>query len=194
MEIVTIVIWVVICYALGCVTAGYYWVRIRTSRDLREEGSCSVGARNAGRLIGPSGFVIVLLWDFLKGVLAVSGARYLNLGEFAVAASILAVVSGHIWPAQLGFRGGKGIATSLGALLVLNPIIIGLQALVCIPIYAISRSLTLGGLAAFAISPTLFWIFGMGFLEIITGVLLAGIVLYTHWENLSHRLKGLFAR
>jgi len=105
-------------YSLGCLTTGYYLVRTRTGQDLRALGSGSVGARNVGRLLGWRGFVLTVLGDFCKGALAVWAARHFTTDDRLVLLAMLAVVAGHVWPAQLHFQGGKGMATTLGALLV----------------------------------------------------------------------------
>ncbi|HZO83868.1 MAG TPA: glycerol-3-phosphate acyltransferase, partial [Verrucomicrobiae bacterium] len=102
---------VAVCYLLGSFTSGYYWVRWRTGQDIRLIGSGNVGARNVGRVLGPTAFCITLLMDVAKGVIAVGMANYAGLGSDAVVACILAVVAGHNWPAQLRFHGGKGVAT-----------------------------------------------------------------------------------
>ena len=72
------------CYCLGCFTSGYYWVRWRTGEDVRQLGSGSVGARNVGRVLGGSGFIVVLLLDFTKGALAVWLATKLGVVPEAV--------------------------------------------------------------------------------------------------------------
>src|SRR5882672_2223099 len=105
-------------YILGCFTTGYYYVRLRTEQDIRELGSGSVGARNVGRILGWKGFFVTLLGDFAKGALAVWAAQHFTPDSRLVALALMAVVAGHVWPVQLRFHGGKGIATSLGALLV----------------------------------------------------------------------------
>src|SRR3954469_8929336 len=89
------------CYAIGCCTAGYYWVRWRTGLDLRFQGSGNIGARNVGRLVGPSGFAVTLATDGLKGAPAVKLAVYFGASPEILVASILAVVIGHNWPMQL---------------------------------------------------------------------------------------------
>ncbi len=102
-------------YVLGCFATGYYLVRARTGRDLREIESGNVGARNVGRVLGKSGFTLTVLGDLSKGALAVwFAAEFANHNRLAMALATLAVVVGHIWPAQLHFRGGKGVATSFG--------------------------------------------------------------------------------
>src|SRR5690349_12036601 len=100
---------VLICYVLGSFTSGYYWVRWRTGQDIRLLGSGNVGAKNVGRLLGPTGFCITLLMDVAKGAIAVGVGIYAGLGSDAIVACILAVVAGHNWPAQLRFQGGKGV-------------------------------------------------------------------------------------
>src|SRR6478735_3616304 len=83
-------------YALGCFTTGYYLVRARTGRDIRDVESGSIGARNVGRLLGKVGFVITLLGDFGKGALAVWAARHLTGSELLAIIAMVFVVVGHI--------------------------------------------------------------------------------------------------
>jgi glycerol-3-phosphate acyltransferase PlsY len=99
-------------YALGCFSTGYYLVRNRTGMDIRELGSGSTGARNAGRVLGRQGFWLTMGGDMVKGGLTVWLTLALT-GNYRLALlALLAVVAGHVWPAQLGFRGGKGVSTA----------------------------------------------------------------------------------
>ena len=107
-------------YLLGCFAIGYYLVRARTGKDIREIGSGSTGARNVGRVLGKPGFVLTAFGDLGKGALAVWSAREWTNNHHLAALAMLAVVAGHLWPAQLRFRGGKGVATSFGALLMFD--------------------------------------------------------------------------
>ncbi len=110
-------------YCLGCLNAAYYWVRASRRQDIRALGSGNGGARNAGRLFGARAFAIVFLLDAAKGVAAVALGLLAGGASLAPGLCALAVVAGHIWPAQLGWRGGKGVATASGAIvaLVLGP-------------------------------------------------------------------------
>src|SRR5262249_11112674 len=99
-----------LAYSLGCLCAGYYVVRWHAGADARRTGCASAGARNAGRVLGAGGFMLVLALDTLKGVAAVWVARAIGLSGLALGLAVVAVVVGHVLPAQLGFRGGKGIA------------------------------------------------------------------------------------
>ena len=172
-------------YLLGCVATGYYLVQIVAHRDIRAGGSGNVGARNVGRLLGAWGFTTVLLCDFGKGALAVWLARRFTGNEELSLLALLAVTAGHIWPAQLKFRGGKGVSTSLGALLVFDwrialtfAAVAGLTALLL-------RKITLGGLTAFAALPLM----ALAWREdpaTVSGLLvLAVLVLWAHRKNLE---------
>src|SRR5436190_9095910 len=143
---------ILVAYLLGCVATAYYIVRLRTGQDIRQLGSGNVGGRNAGRVLGRAGFVIVAVVDALKGLLAVLFARYLGVGEWTMALVMLAVLAGHIWPAQLGFRGGKGAATFIGALAGYNVMIALLTAGVFVLLFVILRNFTLDGVVALVLS------------------------------------------
>src|SRR5580692_10750016 len=94
-------------YALGCIVTGYYLVRMRTGLDVRAHGSGSVGATNVGRIVGPVGFGVTFLGDVCKGMTAVALPLWRSLPEWTLLACTLGVVLGHLFPLQLGFRGGK---------------------------------------------------------------------------------------
>lgn len=108
-------------YGIGTISTGYLLVHWRTGQDIRQVGSGATGARNAGRLLGRWGMAAVIFGDLLKGALPVAGARWLGLPDLVVTLTLLAVVAGHIWPPQLGFRGGKGLSTGLGGLIAISP-------------------------------------------------------------------------
>ncbi len=105
-------------YFLGCFSTGYYLVRARTGRDIRTIGTGSCGARNVSRELGSNGFAFTLAGDLAKGGVAVWLAQRLTGNDHVALLAVIAVTAGHVWPAQLGFRGGKGIATSLAGLLI----------------------------------------------------------------------------
>ncbi len=108
-------------YLLGGFCAAYYVVRLARSADIRTLGSGTAGARNAGRLLGAPGFLLTLLLDAAKGALAVWVTTRLVPGPWPASLALIAVVAGHVWPLQLGWRGGKGVATALGGLAVWIP-------------------------------------------------------------------------
>jgi len=111
---------VAIAYALGSVSTGYYLIKLRTGQDIRLLGSGSTGARNVSRTLGTLGFVATLVGDASKGAIAVGLATISGLDERGLIVVTVAVFAGHVWPAHLQFRGGKGLATVMGAVLVMD--------------------------------------------------------------------------
>jgi glycerol-3-phosphate acyltransferase PlsY len=182
----------VLCsYLLGCCTAGYYWVRWRTGQDVRQSGSGNLGARNVGRVLGPAAFVITFLIDFAKGALALAGASFFGLDPTATIACAVAVVAGHNWPAQLRFRGGKGIATSLGALLVYDPFLMLCLGAVFLPAFVLLRSFTMSGLLAFALGPLVARLTGQDYFAVTTVALLSVLALITHRKNIREEIARM---
>src|SRR5881397_1048412 len=182
---------IVVCYCLGCFTSGYYWVRWRTGLDIREHGSGTVGARNVGRLLGPTSFLVTLLLDFTKGALAVWLAMKTNTDPQATVVAMAAVVVGHTWPAQLRFQGGKGVATSLGAILAFDPLLALTLIVVFLPCFALLRNFTLGGLLAFVLTPLAAFFTGLGYVEVAAVSVLALIILVAHRKNIRQEIAGI---
>lgn len=144
---------IVIAYLLGGICTGYYLVRLKTGQDIRQTGSGGVGARNVGRLLGKPGFFITLIGDLLKGIVAVLLARKFHASELAVSLVLVAVIAGHIWPLLLQFRGGRGIATAIGAYSVFSPVLALALLGMTLLLMVFRRGFILSGLAAFLILP-----------------------------------------
>jgi glycerol-3-phosphate acyltransferase PlsY len=157
------VVLVLAAYLIGGVSPGYWLARIR-GVDIRDTGSSSTGATNAGRVLGKRGFYLVVFLDILKGLVVTVFVAHVLRGvpdawQFAVA---LAVVVGHIWPVWLGFRGGKGVATFYGAwcpLLCWHGLI---PAGICFALslilkYVFRRSFKNSWLAVQALYPVMIW-------------------------------------
>ena len=178
-------------YAIGSLSAGYYLVRLLKGLDIRQEGSGSTCARNVSRMLGTAGFVLTGFLDGLKGGGAVWLARTLASAEWVVAASILAVVCGHIWPIQLRFRGGKGIAPAIGALLIYDPLITLLSAIVFVLALVGLRNVTLGGLAAVVVFPVVAFGLVRPLEELVLTTALAVLILFAHRMNLREEFAGL---
>jgi acyl phosphate:glycerol-3-phosphate acyltransferase len=140
-------------YLIGCFSPGYLLVRRRTAHDIRDHGSGGTGARNVGRVLGRSGFAVVFAADCAKGALAVAGAALLGAGPAGLAATMVGVVLGHVFPAQLGFRGGKGASTALGALLVFDLAVAAAALALCALLFIVLRRATVCGIIVFALLP-----------------------------------------
>jgi len=180
--------WVLASYLLGCFTAGYYWVRWQTGKDIRQEGSGTVGARNVGRLLGPTGFALTLLVDFGKGALALGMACLLGLSPEATTGALFAVVLGHNFPFQLRFRGGKGLAVSLGALLVYDYFTLIVLVTLFLPLWLFTRSVTLSGMLAYSMAPLMVFLCSLGALETFAVSITSMLVVIAHRKNIREEL------
>jgi len=183
-------------YLLGCFNSGYYLVRFKAGQDIRTHASGGTGSRNVGRLLGAKGFVITFIGDAGKGALAVWLGGYLGLAQWQLLAVLLAVVVGHIFPVQLGFRGGKGFATLAGGLLLLLPYLLLAGFLLSVMFLSIVRRTTMAGLLGLACSPVL-----MAFDRSRQGQPVAGrelaiyaalvlLILYAHRSNIRDFLQS----
>jgi len=110
------IIALVVAYLVGSIPFGWIFVRIAKGQDIRKVGSGNIGATNVSRVLGKKGAIPVFLLDCLKGIAAVLLARHVFLvSEFVVVCSGLVVIAGHSFPLYIGFKGGRGVSTSLGA-------------------------------------------------------------------------------
>ena len=182
------VIVIILSYLLGGFSTGYFLVRFFKGEDVRNVGSRAVGATNVGRVLGKKGFLITFLGDALKGMIVSGSALYLNLNPWGVVLAILAVVVGHILPLQLDFRGGKGIATAVGALLILDYKLILVVSLFFVITIAITRLYTFSGLFAFALSPVVAFILGRPQTHVNGLVILVVFILIAHRKNIRELL------
>ncbi len=199
------IIMAVIAYLIGSVNFSVIISKKMAGFDVREKGSGNAGSTNVLRTVGKKAAIITLICDILKGVVSVLIALLVGLiaGESANSAIIveiaaLAVVIGHTFPVFFGFRGGKGVATSLGVILIVNWKI-GLICLVfALALMALTRMVSLGSISAsvlFAVL-TMFirdsYIGGIefDFSFIIFGILLAALVIFNHRSNLKRIING----
>lgn len=182
------------CYLIGSIPTGLLVSRRMGGVDLRKVGSGNIGATNAFRALGPTGGLLVLAGDGLKGFLAV------QLALFALAPGLLlpvvqvlfggAAIVGHNWSLFLGFKGGKGIATSLGVLLALSPEVAAMAALLWVAVVALTRYSSLASLAAAVAVPILMIVQGENPVYLVFGILAAAFALYRHQGNLQRLMKG----
>lgn len=172
-------------YFLGCAVSAYYVTKLKTGADVRDSGSGNAGATNAGRTLGRKWFVLIALVDILRGFLAQHLALAAGLSSAGLAAAGLLAVCGHLWPVQLGFRGGKGIAVGYGVLLAACPLAAALMWPVLAAGKILTRSTTIGGLAAFAAAPGLIAFLHGPAWSLWQSALLAVLILAAHRTNLA---------
>jgi acyl phosphate:glycerol-3-phosphate acyltransferase len=192
---------VAFAYLLGSVPSGWVVMKVYRNQDVRKLGSGNIGAANVFRAGGPGAFATTLVGDGLKGFIPVMLGILLGLGdqEIALAAIGLAAVLGHTWPIYLGFRGGKGVATSGGVLLALAPVALVIAGLSWFLVVRLTRLASLSSLIAVAVgfvSLIALHFAGwqawrpVGWSVIILGVALVGLVLYRHRSNIERLATG----
>ena len=176
-------------YLIGAIPVGFLVARAAGGFDIRGKGSGNIGATNVLRTLGPVPAVLTLLGDVVKGYLAVRVAEVLGPEPAWGAAGALLAVVGNCWPVFLRFRGGKGMATALGAFLALVPKAVLPAAVLFIAILAISRYVSLASVAAVLVLPV--GAFVLGYPRASTGAaaLAALVILWRHRENIR-RLAG----
>lgn len=143
---------VVLAYVAGSFPTGVLLARAR-GVDLRKVGSGNIGATNVGRALGKKTGRVVLLLDGLKGLLPVLAVRLALPGEDRwIAATAVAAVVGHLFPIWHGLRGGKGVATTAGAMLMAVPIAGALMAVTYVVLRKLTKRSSVGSLAGTAVA------------------------------------------
>jgi len=175
---------ILLSYMIGCISVGYYLTRFFADKDIRSCGSGSTGAMNVGRTLGKKGFIITVCCDFSKGMIALIIANILQLPIWAIMLSLLGVVIGHIYPAQLGFRGGKGIATAFGALFVFNWHLLVAITVVFLLCFVLSKKYMLSGILAIIVLPIMAVLKKHSIIEITGLMILVLIILFAHRANI----------
>ena len=204
-------------YLIGSVNLSIILSKLMGKGDIREQGSGNAGTTNTLRVLGIGPAALVLIFDICKaviaillakGIFAISGVEMfttpgdtatLNVTyELGILLAALGAILGHNYPIYYGFKGGKGIATSLGALLMIEWQI-GLVCLVFALVLMISsRMVSLGSICAAILYPVLVWIMGSAFgtsfkarmIYTIFAVLVAALAIYRHRTNITRLLNG----
>ncbi|MED2972327.1 glycerol-3-phosphate acyltransferase [Fictibacillus sp. B-59209] len=191
MGTIQLVLYLITCYFIGNIMTGYLVAKWLKGVDLRTEGTGNIGARNAGRVIGPWGFILTLAGDLLKAALAVQLAKsYFGLPPTLQLAAFFMVIAGHLWPVALKFHGGKGVASFIGGILVFDWKIAAAAAVLFLLLFAIRRSLTVAGLIAFLAVPILHYAFYQMLRVALLLLLISVLVVYVQKDDLALRFTG----
>jgi glycerol-3-phosphate acyltransferase PlsY len=177
---------VILGYLLGSIPTAYIVGRLLKGVDIRQIGDGNVGAANTFRQLGPKAGITVGIIDAGKGAAAVLIAQAAGLPLVVVLLTGTAAVVGHNWPAFLGFRGGRGEATTIGVLLVIitKPMLI--MAIPAIAAHFILRDTTKAGAILFVPLPLICWLVGLGGALIAYSIALPCLVGFTHFLRTRH--------
>ena len=175
-------------YLLGGFSPGHWLVKRRTGIDVRSQGTGVTGATNAGRILGRGGFAIIAAIDIAKGAAPVVAGRLLGFDDAWLGLFCFAVTAGHIWPVQLGFRGGKGAATSAGGWVALDWRLVAIGLVATAGIFAFLRRFAHSGLLAMPVVPIAAWLLGAPAARIAWTAAMLPLLFWAHRSN----LKSLF--
>ena len=193
MQVLLVILSAVIGYLFGTIPVGACIARLYGNLDIRKHGSGNTGTTNVLRTLGWVPSLLTLLGDCLKGVFGALIGRWLG-GEAGMLAGGFFAVLGHDFPVFTGFRGGKGIATSLGITFVICTPVAPWLVVIVIAIVAVVRIMSVGTLAASIAYPILFWIYlpdGASLpLYLSFAVAMALLSFFCHRSNLRRLLRG----
>ena len=180
-------------YVLGAIPFGYLIYRRKTGRDIRSEGSGNIGATNVARLTGRVAGVVTLALDVGKGFAAVELAGWAsgNHDPAWMSAAAVAVLLGHMFPVFLRFRGGKGVASALGAFAALAPgaVLVALGAFLLL--LAIWRYVSLGSIVSAAVFPAAaWWLYHPPAGQTIGATIAAVLIIARHYPNIRRLMAG----
>ncbi|HUV05267.1 MAG TPA: glycerol-3-phosphate 1-O-acyltransferase PlsY [Armatimonadota bacterium] len=178
-------------YILGSVPFGLMICKAWRGVDIRKYGSGNIGATNVLRALGPGPAAVVFGADVLKGLMPVALARQLfhEVAWMAVACGMLAVL-GHSLSIFLRFRGGKGVATSLGVVVGLDPRVAGIGFGIWLLVVLLSRYVSAASVVASASIPVLMFVFGLPPVYKLFAVIAAAFVIFRHRANVARLLQG----
>jgi glycerol-3-phosphate acyltransferase PlsY len=182
----------VAAYLVGAIPFGYLLVKLKTGRDVRASGSGNIGATNVLRTTGRAAGVVTLLLDIAKGYAAVYLAGALT-GHAALwlSAAAVTVVLGHAFPVFLKFKGGKAVASLVGAFLCLAPLPLAAVLVVFVVVVAVTRYISLGSIIAAGCLPLAVWLIAHPPFPVIAAAIIGGgFVIWRHKSNIQRLSAG----
>ena len=184
-----------VAYLVGAIPIGLLIARAFGVGDIRRHGSGNIGMTNVLRTAGKTPGILTLVGDVLKGVLAVViGGAIAGSGPVGPAVAAVAAVVGNCWSVFLRFRGGKGVATGLGAMLWLVPLAVLPSAVVFVAVVATTRYVSLGSLLGSVGVPGVAMVLGYPRASVIAAGAVALIIVARHHQNIARLRKGTESR
>ncbi len=178
-----------ISWLIGTIPFGLVLTRVAGQGDIRKLGSGNIGATNVLRT-GMHGLALAtLVLDIGKGFLTVTAAREFGGPDFAVVAAV-AVVLGHVFSVWLRFRGGKGVATMLGAAVALSLSAGAVACMAWLVAFAFTRISSVGGIVSALALPVSMWVFTRDLPFAVACILIATLVIIRHWSNIIRLFNG----
>lgn len=184
------IILLIAAFVLGSIPFGIITAKVK-GIDLKKVGSGNIGATNVLRSLGKWPAVITLLGDILKGTLAVAIGKYSGVEPLYEGLIGIAAISGHSFSIFLGFKGGKGVATSLGVLLMYTPHVAVLTLIVWIGVVLFTKYSSLGAIVSFALLPLNIMLFDFqDKTKFFISILISLFIIIRHKDNIRRLMKG----
>lgn len=184
-----ILILCVLAYFIGSIPFGFLLSTYVFKKDVRTLGSGNIGATNIGRNFGKKAYGVILILDILKGVIALSLTRISYFSEVPEILIAISVICGHVFSCFLNFKGGKGVATTVGTILFINPIIFCIMATTFLTTVFTTRIISLSAMMNVVILGIVGWIFKDTTIFLL-GLFLTPFFMYTHRENIKRLING----
>jgi len=178
-----------LAYLIGAIPFGFILYWIYEKRDIREIGSGNIGATNITRAMGIFKGILILLVDVLKGMAAVYlTSQWMPDIRWAGLAGLAAIV-GHMFPVYLGFRGGKGVATWIGAFILIAPSKVCFALMAFLLVFLITRYVSLGSMTAVVCFPIILLAAGSDLCLWLPATAAAALIVNKHRDNIRRILK-----
>lgn len=180
---------IIIAFILGSIPFGVI-VAKQKGINLKKVGSGNIGATNVLRSVDKISALLTLLGDILKGTAAVALGRYFSAGPVAEGVIGFSAILGHNFSVFLKFRGGKGVATSFGVLLIYSPKIALITFIIWLAIVLMTKYSSLGAITAFGLLPVNTFVFDYTEARMGVSIAIAVLILARHANNISRFIKG----
>ncbi|MDD2703066.1 MAG: glycerol-3-phosphate 1-O-acyltransferase PlsY [Candidatus Omnitrophica bacterium] len=194
---------IIFSYIIGAIPTAYIFCRVIKGVDIRTVGSGNVGATNAMRVLGNVWGVTVLFLDVLKGVLPVTflgntlgSSLPVEQGELVRIILGLSCICGHNWTIFLGFKGGKGVATTLGVLIGLAiaisgvRLVLGLVIVTWVLVFSIARIVSMASVVSAIAFPFYLFLLKQSNILFYSGVIFSVFIIFRHKSNIKRLIKG----
>ena len=197
--VVSLIIIAIIAYLWGSLPSGYWMGKLLRGRkfDIRQHGSRKIGATNVQRTLGTAPAIVVFLLDISKGIgpaLLAKFVPFFYAGGWGIFVAGLATLLGHCFPIFIGFRGGRGVLTVGGVLLIISPPIFAIDAITTLSTISISRYVSLGSIVGGVttiVCGIIFYFLGrINLPQMLYMVIAPTLVIIFHADNISRLLKG----
>lgn len=186
----TFLILITVSYIIGSIPSGLILGKQIWHTDLREHGSKNIGATNAFRTLGKNAALLIFACDALKGAFGVWLGGYLLATPLALVLGGIAAIIGHNWSIFLGFKGGRGVATGLGVIAMLVPMITAIVFATWAVIVYLTRYVSLASIIAAACVPIWMIVLGEQTEIVVFGVIAALFVIVRHKANIVRLMNG----